>query len=103
MNNDLGNRLSFAKKAHKIILGFDLVKATLISGEARLVLISKDLSEKTKKEVLYLTKEFEVETITIDITLDELWYLLGKRAGVISVIEETFADKIRETCNNVNQ
>lgn len=86
--------ITFCKRLGKLTLGFDLVKNAMMTGEAVLVLLAKDLSPKTKKEVAYLCEQMEVPLAETEITLDEFWYLIGKRAGVIAVTEEGFAEKI---------
>lgn len=93
-NEKLISTITFCKRLGKLVLGFDLVKTAMQQGTAYLVMISTDLSPKTKKEIMYLATELETQTLEIDITLDELWYLIGKRAGVIAVCDEGFAEKI---------
>lgn len=86
-------------------MGFDLVKKAMQDGSAELVIMSRDLSEKTKKEVLYLTEQLETEHVDIPETLDELWYIIGKRAGVMAITDYALAKKIIDLDNtrgNVN-
>lgn len=86
--------ITFCKRVGKLVLGFDLVKKSMQTGEAEVILLAKDLSEKTKKEVGYLSKELEVPLYVTDFTLDEFWYLVQKRAGVIAVTDPVFSQKI---------
>lgn len=95
--------ITLAKRAQKLILGFDVVKASLQKGEAVLLLSASDISEKTNKEVRFLSEQFECPRISIPYTLDALWYSLGKRVGVISVIDEGFAKKITELSDLMDQ
>lgn len=86
--------LSLAKRAGKLVLGFDVVKASLEKSTAFLLISAVDLSEKTNKEVAFLQKKFNINHITINHTLDELWYILGKRVGVMSVTDKGLSEKI---------
>lgn len=86
--------ISLCKRAGKLVLGFDVVKKSMQDGSAELVLVASDLSEKTLKEVKYLTSQFEIPVVTIKQTLDELWYILGKRAGVMSITDYKLSQKI---------
>lgn len=100
-NNDkIMTTICFCKRANKLILGFDLVKKSMQTGTAELIVVASDLSVKTLKEVKYLASQFETEVLSINSTLDELWYLLGKRAGVIAITDYNFSQKIIEQSEN---
>lgn len=92
--------ISLAKRAGKLVLGFDVVKASLQNGTALLLITANDLSDKTNKEVAFLLQKFNIAHITIEHTLDELWYILGKRVGVISVTDKGLSEKIMNDNNN---
>ena len=47
--NKLLFALSLAKKSGKLVVGFDAVKTAVIHGNAHIVLLANDLSEKTIK------------------------------------------------------
>lgn len=98
--NKLIETVTFCKRIGKLVIGFDLVKNSMMTGEAQVVLLAEDLSGKTKKEMEYLCRNFEMPWISIPLTLDELWYLIGKRAGVLAVTDAAFAEKIRTIVNN---
>lgn len=95
MNKEkLVSTLTFTKRVGGLTVGFDQVKVAMQTGQACVVLLAADLSEKTHKEMLYLCGALEVEYRDIPLTLDELWYLIGKRAGVFAVINAGFAEKL---------
>lgn len=95
--------ISMCKRAGKIQLGFDVVKKAMQDGSAELVIVSSDLSPKTLKETAYLTSQFDIPLVTINYTLDELWYILGKRAGVIAVTDYSLAEKIQVISQTTQQ
>ncbi len=103
MNSKVLQDLSLIKRTGNLILGFDVVKASLKDGSAFLLVTASDLSEKTNKEVAFLKDKYNIPHITIPHTLDELWYILGKRVGVMSVTDKGLSEKItKDNCENVN-
>lgn len=86
--------LSLCRRAGKLILGFDAVKDSLQQGKAKWIVLSSDLSEHTKKEIRYLSEQYETPLLVIEATLDDLWNQLGKRVGVFSVIDQALGEKL---------
>ena len=60
MNDRLLSMLGICKRAGQLIAGFDPVKKSVQCGRALLVLTASDLSDRTKKEIAYLTRETEI-------------------------------------------
>ena len=87
--------LSLCRKAGRLKLGFDVVKASAMRGEAALVLCSQHVSEKTEKEVRRFCGEWDAVLCQVPYTLEELEYYVGKRAGVLAVTDENFGRAIR--------
>ncbi|MEG0692506.1 MAG: ribosomal L7Ae/L30e/S12e/Gadd45 family protein [Oscillospiraceae bacterium] len=103
MNSKVLQDISLMKRAGKLVLGFDVVKASLQDNTAVLLVTASDLSPKTNKEVAFLKDKYNIPHITIRHTLDELWYVLGKRVGVMSVTDKGLSEKIiKDNCENVN-
>lgn len=94
MRDKLIASITFCKRLGKLVFGFDLVKKSMQTGEAQLVFLASDLSEKTKKEAKYLCRVFQTPLYQTDLTLDEIWYLVNKRAGILAVTDEKFAQKL---------
>lgn len=98
MKEKITQDITLAKRAGKLIMGFDVVKEAMKTKTCKLLLLSEDVSEKTRKEVLFLANKYEMEIVFIDLTLDELWYLVGKRVGVMCLNDDGFANKIKGYC-----
>lgn len=94
MNDRLLSMLGICKRAGQLIAGFDPVKKSVQCGRALLVLTASDLSDRTKKEIAYLTRETEIPCLETARTLDEFEFALGRRAGVYCVEQEGFAKKL---------
>ena len=86
--------LTLSKKANKLMMGFDVVKEAVLNQTAKLVLLTNDVSPKTRKEVAFLCRNQSVKIVTLPYQMDEIWYLLGKKAGVMAITEAGFATKI---------
>lgn len=95
MNKEqLVSTLTFTKRIGGLVVGFDLVKSAMQTGQADLVLLASDLSPKTRKEVLFLCDAMDTPFREIPLVLDELWYLIKKRAGVLAIANPGFAEKL---------
>ena len=99
MASKLLNDLSLAMRARKLLIGFDTVKEALEQDKIFLLISASDLSDKTKKELAFLGERYGAKHITIGAAMDELWYLLGKKAGVIGVTDKAFSEKILSSNN----
>ncbi len=86
--------LTLSKKANKLMMGFDVVKEAVLNQTAKLVLLANDVSPKTRKEVTFLCRNQSVEIVTLPYQMDEIWYLLGKKVGVLAITESGFVKKI---------
>ena len=85
------NSITLCKRAGKLVVGLDLVKASMQLGEAEIFIIASDISEKTSKEVLFLAENYEYDVVGTMLTMDELWYSIGKRAGVLAIADAGLA------------
>jgi ribosomal protein L7Ae-like RNA K-turn-binding protein len=89
--------LGICKKAGKLAEGFDPVADMARSGKASLILTAGDLSPKSEKEVAHIAQQTRVEHRRIDITMDEIWSRLGRRAGILAIADEGLAGMVRQT------
>ena len=80
-------------------MGFDVTKKELFKGSVDCVFVCSDISEKTLKEINYLCSETGAEIKTLPLTLDEIWYEVGKRAGIMCITEDGLAHKLLNLLN----
>ncbi len=85
------NSITLCKRAGKLVVGFDLCKAAMQAGTAALVILASDISEKTRKEVLFLAEQHDCGVAGTALTMDELWYCIGKRSGVLAISDAGLA------------
>lgn len=92
--------LGFAMRAGRIVIGADLVAVAMAKrgkDKPRLVLVSSDASEATKKRAFYKSEFYGIEARQMELTCDELGRLLGKTysPAVIGITDDGFAEQIR--------
>lgn len=93
MNRALG-LIGICKKANKIVQGFDIVAESAQNGELAAIYLTKDISPKTKKEMLFACEDINVPIVCLSITMDELGQILGRRVGVIGITDSGLAKKL---------
>jgi len=88
--------LGICRKAGKLVHGFDAVCGAVKLKTARLVLISGDISPKTKKEIEFISSKTNIKAITVAITMDDIEQKTGKRAGVLAILDDGLAKAVNE-------
>ena len=88
--NKLLFALSLAKKSGKLVVGFDAVKTAVIHGNAHIVLLANDLSEKTIKRVQYFCEDI-TDVYNTGLTQFEISQVAGRLTGVLAVTDENLA------------
>ena len=86
--------LGLCKRAGKLILGIDSVKEAAGRGTACLLAVSAGVSDNTMKEMKFIGEQYDIPLVVIDASLDDLWYILGKRVGVMCVTDQALGSKI---------
>lgn len=89
-SNKLG-LLSMCRKAGKLKLGMDMVKSSCKNGEAEAVLVASDFSKKSLKEIKFTCHRENVPVYELGVSMDDIFYGVGKKAGVLAVTDSGFA------------
>lgn len=99
MNNKLLSLLGIARRAGRLTMGFDAAAESIKKGESKLLLLSDDLSEKSKKSIGYTAQQNGVEVLITGCTMSDTGNALGrKQTGIISVNDSGFAKKMKDLC-----
>lgn len=82
--------LGLCRKSGKLIHGFDPVCDELKNPKSKIsgVVIAKDVSEKTQKEMRFFCDKYETALYVCENTMDEIKNVIGKRTGVLAVLDE---------------
>ena len=84
--------LGLCKRAGKIVVGFDAVFADIAKSAG--VITAVDLSDKSKKEVAFRCGKANTPFCEIAHTMAEIESVLGKRTGIISILDKGLYDSI---------
>ena len=79
-------------------MGFDAVKSAVIRGEAHIVLLAEDLSEKTIKRVNYFCEDI-TDVHNTGLSQFEISQVAGRLTGVLAVTDENLAILARNALN----
>ncbi len=97
--------LGLMKKTGCLIVGFDAVKRELIDPKSRVkgIALSKDLSPKTKKEVLFLRDKYrpELDIMALDADMEQIESVIGKKTGIAAITDEGFWKALSQGCEPI--
>lgn len=94
-NDKLLGAISLARRAGKLVMGFDAVKESVLKGQAFYVFCASDLSPKTRIRVDRFCEDMDTSAYTAPLTQDQLVQVCPKRTGVFAVIDSGLASLIK--------
>ena len=88
------NTLGLCKKAGRLVCGFDPVLEELAKPKTKAagILLAKDLSPKTRKELDFRLRQAgkNIPCRELDADMDSIGRILGKRTGILLITDEGF-------------
>lgn len=100
MNDKFLSLLGMARRAGKLSLGHDAAKAAVNFSKARLILLSADASQRLKEEFLNRATSAEnLQVLPLSYTMIEIGMAIGSKAGVLTVDDEGFAQRLSQLYN----
>ncbi len=97
LNSKVLSLLGMARRANRISLGHDACETSVKNGNASLVAVSRDASERLKDEMSGLSATYKKDFIELDCDKNELGAALGaKTTAVLSIDDAGFAKRIIE-------
>lgn len=94
--------LTIARKASKLALGMDMTKDACKAGAAKCVLVANDLSKKSLKEIRFFCSLDSVPLYSLGMTIEQTGEQLGKKVGIIAVLDSGFYKKARTLLNEIS-
>ncbi len=95
MKNSIAAYLGFAAKAGRLAFGQEKTAAAAATGKAKLILISNDVSPKSRKEMLFTADKFSVKAVILeDFSAEDFRHATGRMGSVIGVCDDSFANAI---------
>lgn len=88
--------LGLARRAGRLSMGHDMAEKAIISGKAGLVIFASDSSQRLFREFEHLMhkKNINIKVLKPEITINEIHFACGYKAGVITVDDMNFVGKI---------
>ncbi len=95
MKNKILTLLGFASKAGKLSCGMDASIEALKKGKSKLCMVATDVSPKSLKEINFFAMKNNVRVIILDdCNINTLSAAIGRKCGILSVDDSSFADGI---------
>lgn len=95
MNKALG-LIGLSARARKIVYGADSTKEALEKGRVKLLIVSKEASEKTIKNFKFYSEKYNVP-ICIYGEIEDLSKSIGKKnKAILGILDENLAKEIKE-------
>ena len=96
INNNLNGLLGLCRRANKIAIGHDAAITSIKQGKSFLALTCQNASDRLKKEIAdeCSFNNRNIKYVDATFTMSELGLAIGKKAGVISIDDEGFANKL---------
>ncbi len=94
--NKLFSFLGLARRAGKLSMGHDAAVGAVVGKKAKMLIFASDTSERLKREFEVLNKKHNIDipVFVPEITISQIHYACGYKAGVITVNDENFCKKI---------
>ena len=96
MNNKLLSLLGIAKKAGRIVCGYEKALESIHKHKAYIVFTASDLSEKTERGLIYACEEMDTKVKRLGVSMFELSNAVGQKTGIVSVNDKGFAKRLIE-------
>ncbi len=93
--------LGLARRAGKLSMGHDTALSSVMDKKAKMLVFACDTSVRLRHEfeTAMDKKNIHIPVFVPDITISEIHYSCGYKAGVIAVNDENFSKKISSLLN----
>ena len=100
---NLETLFGFAAKGGKLSFGFSAAKTAILGGKAKAVAVCRDVSEKSQKEISFFAAKKNVPVFLLKaFDMQALSDAVGRKCGMLSINDSSFADAIRATVEGGN-
>lgn len=103
MNDPVLSMLGMARRAGRVVLGANLAAQAVERGKGYLVCASRELSERTRRELARVCEKGKVPLRILPYTIEELSAAIGAPAGTVTVTDENFAAGLCRRCDELDK
>ncbi|MGV3488290.1 MAG: YlxQ family RNA-binding protein [Tuberibacillus sp.] len=102
-SNGWASLLGLAYRARKVVSGEETVVQSVRKSQAKLVMLSRDASDRTTKTITDKCRYYKVPIVFVD-DRKSLGEAIGKAERVVvAVTDPGFGEKLREMCESNNR
>ncbi len=102
MTDPLLSLLGMARRAGKLVPGFDAVLQSIRAGKSHAVFIASDISEKTAENICFAAEKAKVPARRFDCPMAELSAAIGIKTGIVALEDRGFAKSALRRCEQHN-
>lgn len=97
-NDKTLSMLGLARRAGKLSMGHNMALQALLKNKVKLILFCSDVSPRLINEFNTTMEKHKMNTAVVktNYTMDEIYFSVGYRAGVVTVNDENFSKRIIE-------
>ena len=94
-----------AMRAGKVVLGCDLICKAMAKGSVKLVVLTCDASDATKKRLHNKSRFYNVSLVEVPTAAEKLGALIGKTYApvAIAITDSSFAEQIKWASENMTK
>lgn len=96
--NKVLSLLGLARRAGKICMGLDTAAESIYKGKAYLLIIAEDVSSGSYSKPAQEAKKRNIPICFLPYSMDEIEQYIGKRTGIITVIDKNFSAGVIDIC-----
>lgn len=94
VEDKLLSMLGLCKKAGKLTSGFDPVAEKVAQGYVSLIVLARDLSPKSEKEIRRVADKYNVKICGAPFTMEQVMQRTGRRCGILGVCDKELAKAV---------
>lgn len=102
MTDPLLSLLGMARRAGKLVPGFDAVLQSIRAGKSHAVFIASDISEKTAENICFAAEKAKVPARRLGCLMAELSAAIGIKTGIVALEDRGFAKSALRRCEQHN-
>ncbi|MGN0174490.1 MAG: L7Ae/L30e/S12e/Gadd45 family ribosomal protein [Acutalibacteraceae bacterium] len=91
LNSKFLSLLGMARKANRVELGYDKSLEAIHKLKAKAVFVADDISEKTKKGLIFAAEDKNIPVISVDYSIFDITNAVGTKTGIVAVTDSGFA------------
>lgn len=95
MNDKFLSLLGMARRAGKTEFGYEKSLGSIYNKKAKAVFCACDLSEKTKRGLVFAAEDTNIDIITVKYSMFEMSNAVGLKTGIVTVTDFGFVRKLK--------